>query len=354
MNFSFYLFGTPNRYDQFPLDKKNTLLFKNFAQNTQNGSQLIIYRDGQLFYYAYIYEFQVNNRSQYFGVCLIFNGVYCSDTKQIFDLFIYTISSEVLSKGEILLRNSNGNIVFAVNKFKNKQIEIDRLRMIFQKYVNRFNRYFIVLNNSFIGMDEVKCMSIKDGNEAISSAIHKYKQIILTESTVLKPVKRIKRNHRIIFFVTGLSLSMLIAIVILYNDISINESTTSVMTVDNVEISLLNGITYLYSGETKDSLPDGKGQAIYPDKSIYEGSFEKGLRHGKGTRTFSDGHIYYGNYVEDKAEGEGEMLYPNGWYYVGEWKDDLKHGIGVLYDDTGMELFHGEWQNDREVKIINK
>ena len=52
MNFDFYLLGTPNGYDQYPLDDKVSL-FQSFHETANADTQLTIYRKAALVYYVY-------------------------------------------------------------------------------------------------------------------------------------------------------------------------------------------------------------------------------------------------------------------------------------------------------------
>jgi len=116
-------------------------------------------------------------------------------------------------------------------------------------------------------------------------------------------------------------------------------------TVSNMTITRPDGIQFIYTGRILDSLPVGKGKAVYPNGDKYEGSFLDGYREGKGKMTFADKSVYEGDYEKDNAEGRGELRYTSGERYVGQWKDNFQNGSGTFYDAKGNVSFRGTWLN---------
>lgn len=146
MNFSFYLFGTPEKYDSYPYDF-NSELFQYLAKKRQDDSQLTVYRNGPLIYYVYIRYLPGNNN--YFGICLVFNGVYCSDKHKLF-YFFQTAISEIAKQGKMLGFTANGNLFIPNDMFYLKHVEIERLRTYFQRGIDSsFKKDFVPFNNSF-------------------------------------------------------------------------------------------------------------------------------------------------------------------------------------------------------------
>jgi hypothetical protein len=90
---------------------------------------------------------------------------------------------------------------------------------------------------------------------------------------------------------------------------------------------LVSGLIGKYSGECKDGLADGTGEALGED--YYKGEFVKGY-----------------------PEGEGTYLWKNGAKYSGEWKKGMRNGKG-RYEFTYHEkdsVLVGEWKNDNFMK----
>ena len=95
---------------------------------------------------------------------------------------------------------------------------------------------------------------------------------------------------------------------------------------------------------------------------IYEGSFNKNRQyHGTGTYYYdncklknstSDRIMYQGDFINDLRNGNGTSYYYNkdiniqAIEYIGEWSDDAKHGQGTLFDETGIEIYSGEFRDN--------
>lgn len=184
MNFEFCIFGNPNDYNQYPSNNKSRQL-NEFAISNKTDSQMTILRDGQLVYYSFIRKVSTDNYN-YIGFCLIFNGVYCRNSKKLFELFEKTYN-DVLLKGELLRFEKNGKISFIVNKFIEKEFEIERINDFFRiKISEEYNKDFASISSSFkIGNGEKK-ISIQNSNADIDAIIHQFDcvHIINNEKTI--------------------------------------------------------------------------------------------------------------------------------------------------------------------------
>jgi formylglycine-generating enzyme required for sulfatase activity len=191
MNFNFYIFGTPNGYNQYPSD--NSDMFQRFAQaNTTVESQLTVYRSGSLVYYAYIRWLQEKS-DDYMGFCLVFNGVYCSNPQKLFSLFNRAFY-DVQLKGE-MRKFEKGKSFFTVNKFAEKQNEIERIKDFFKNYLeNDFRRDFEALPTSFRIGNGQKSISVKETNDAIIAAIREYDCVHITNSE--KSLSELERTQK--------------------------------------------------------------------------------------------------------------------------------------------------------------
>ena len=102
-----------------------------------------------------------------------------------------------------------------------------------------------------------------------------------------------------------------------------------------------------YTGEIKNSMPNGFGTMVYSNEDIYEGEWQDGLRHGTGTLTCynEDGYVdskYIGNWENNKKNGIGSFESGDS-KYSGEWKNDKKNGIGT-FENTDYQ-YTGDWQD---------
>ena len=108
-----------------------------------------------------------------------------------------------------------------------------------------------------------------------------------------------------------------------------------------------------YTGDWRDDKPNGRGRAVYNDRSIYEGIFKDGKPHGFGTMIVPNRrpnsqieHKYQGNWSYGLLNDHGTEINDYGDRYDGSWKNGVKHGDGTLTFTTG-DMFTGSWRNDR-------
>lgn len=84
---------------------------------------------------------------------------------------------------------------------------------------------------------------------------------------------------------------------------------------------------------------------------IYEGSFNVYQQyHGTGTLYYdNEGIQFQGDFINDLRNGNGTSYYYNkdiniqAIEYIGEWSDNAKYGQGTLFDETGAEIYSGEF-----------
>jgi hypothetical protein len=131
----------------------------------------------------------------------------------------------------------------------------------------------------------------------------------------------------------------------------------------------------IYTGEFKNSKPEGKGSMKYDDYT-YTGHFANGLEDGEGVIVKKDGlrenvtykagkkitsvlakvseSDYKSMIVQDEnclsgdcITGYGTYQFPSGNKYTGEFKDRKREGKGVFYFADG-DKFDGSWNNNQK------
>jgi hypothetical protein len=131
----------------------------------------------------------------------------------------------------------------------------------------------------------------------------------------------------------------------------------------------------IYTGELKNSKPEGKGSMKYEDYT-YIGYFVNGLEEGEGVIVKKDGSREKVNYKAGKKvtsalarvteneykpiiiqdvnclsgdciNGSGTYQFPSGNKYTGEFKDRKREGKGVFYFADG-DKFDGSWNNNQK------
>lgn len=196
MNFSFYLFGTPTSgFDQYPWDN-NKLFFHEISQRLQAQSQLTIYRNGRLVYYAYSHKLSSVGYYNYFGICLVFNGTYCRNNKQLFELFETTYSDVVLN-GKILQIDKSGKISFATDQFIHREPEIQRIKFIFEdKIEGTLSKDFVILTSAVQVGNGAKTLFANAGNDDILSAVQHYDRVLILSDE--KSESELDRIHKML------------------------------------------------------------------------------------------------------------------------------------------------------------
>lgn len=193
MNFSLYLFGNPNGYDQYPLDS-NITRFRNELSSCRTESQLSMYRDNQLIQYVYVRKVP-GAKDLYLGFVLVFTGVYCLNCHSLNDLFDKAFY-DVLLKGE-LLRFQKEKYSYKVSKFVDNPNEIKRVNLFFKTRLdNELSGLFVPIPNTFrIGDGEVS-LSLKDSASDINYAISQYDIVHLTNDE--KSVSELERTQQLL------------------------------------------------------------------------------------------------------------------------------------------------------------
>lgn len=193
MNFSLYILGTPNGYDQYPLDTNNKK-FQNEIASCRTESRLSIFRDNQLMQYIFVRKVSGSN-SLYLGFALVLTGVYCTDCHALNDLFDDAFY-DILLQGE-LLRFQKDKYNYRIAKFVDNPNEIKRVNLFFEtKIDNELNRLFSPIPTSFqIGKGEFT-LSLKETSANINVAVSQYDIVHLTNEE--KSVSELERTQQML------------------------------------------------------------------------------------------------------------------------------------------------------------
>lgn len=108
------------------------------------------------------------------------------------------------------------------------------------------------------------------------------------------------------------------------------------------EIKFTNGVSY--AGDFKKGLPDGYGTNKWPGGAVYEGQIKKGILEGQGTLVYEDGQVFEGQF-SNGSPVKGVLRFGKGSVYEGTLKDWSFEGEGTLRFSTG-QVFQGQFRND--------
>lgn len=193
MNFGFYVFGTPNGYNQYPADGNSTA-FQEFSQSATAESQMTVKRSGQLVYYVYVQKL-TEKSANFLGFCLVFNGVYCGNPKKLFRLFSRAYF-DVELKGEFLRFDKAGSN-YAIGKFAEKLLEVERIKTFFKHNIENDSIYnFVNLPSSFKFGGGKKTISIQETGADILGAIAEYEVVHIANNE--KAVSELERTKKML------------------------------------------------------------------------------------------------------------------------------------------------------------
>ena len=122
------------------------------------------------------------------------------------------------------------------------------------------------------------------------------------------------------------------------------EFANGVMNGHGVYTSYADGT--IYDGDFVQGAQHGRGTYTYKNGARYEGDVNNGIYYGKGCYHFPDGTQYEGDFVNGQFHGHGVFTWSNGDKYDGEWYGGVKHGRGVFRFANGKTM-EGIWQNDK-------
>lgn len=179
MNFSLYVIGTPNGYDQYPLDS-NSAKFQEILTSCNSESQLSVLRDNQLIQYVYVRKISSNDGFCWgFGFALVVTGVYCLNCHTLNDLF-ETAFYDVLLKGK-LFRYQGNSFSYQVSKFADDINEIKRINTFFKsKLEYELGDLFVTIPSSFSIGNGQTSISMKESASDINFAVKNFDVVHIT------------------------------------------------------------------------------------------------------------------------------------------------------------------------------
>jgi hypothetical protein len=203
MNFSFYIFGTPRKFEIYPNTKIK--YFKGFNQSSRENEKMIIQRfeNGQVFYSYINYDLVSNGFEQgaFFGMAVVFKGKYCVDVQKLYQLL--KSAYESILQSNVLLRKTD-KIYFSVSSFDDAMAEIKRIKTDVCTSLNDklSDDDFTPVTDTFkeIKRKTIKSLNIDKGNTEILKNLKRYNLIsvsseyseseIAAEPITLKPQEK--------------------------------------------------------------------------------------------------------------------------------------------------------------------
>lgn len=180
VNSSIYIFGAlSDGYTQYP-DNYAKEIFQNFFVQSTAKSQIAIHRDKELMYYGYIRK--LDEESQYIGFCVLLNGMMFSNTNNLFPIF-ENVVAEIVSRGNILGFNEQGEIISTTNNLADRQQEINTIISMIRNGIDGMeaNTKSLPPVNYSISNTEKKLFSSAESCDVIVDASFKYAYTYVTK-----------------------------------------------------------------------------------------------------------------------------------------------------------------------------
>jgi hypothetical protein len=195
-------FGTPDGHKQYPTET-NKKLFEQFAadRDKEIEFQLIIYRKQQSIYYTCIQT--LSNQNDYFGICVVFNGIYCSEPKKLYNCFCSIVRNEIINKRKILKTDQNDNVVFQAKVLISNKVDFDELeKKIKEEIAEQLGSSFVSIDPDFLESNDTKKIVYKnETTEYILNTSKAYQYVIITTKPKEKPHNRTKFENKIDNFI---------------------------------------------------------------------------------------------------------------------------------------------------------
>lgn len=172
INCSTYLFGmTSDGYFQYPMDSLKTQL-QILAKNFNSESQIAVYRESNLMYYAYMRRMAGREVDSYMGICVLINGMATYNLASLFRMF-ESVYQGVVIEGKVLTVNNAGATHFL--KITNRSLlsEHNRVSEVIKKSISDGENYFEEMPpiNYSSYIDDYQVVSLTDGERKIRSKI---------------------------------------------------------------------------------------------------------------------------------------------------------------------------------------
>lgn len=189
MNHSIYIFGDlGSGYSQYPDDFAKSILSKGI-ENIKANSQIALHREGNLIYYSY-YRKLLGGLSPkgFIGFSICFNGVFCTDTAALFNLFERGVTDLAVS-GRLIEFSTDGDLLPKAGVLYLQKKEIDRIVASLSSEIERIaTTSFKNLPpyNYCVGVDEEKHCAVTDVEKELPKLLKAANNIVIHKDSDYK------------------------------------------------------------------------------------------------------------------------------------------------------------------------
>lgn len=377
MNFDFYLFGTPDGYNQYPWDDKE-ILFQSFYDKA-SPIQLTIYRKAELVYYSYVRNLN-GNSCQYFGMIIVINGKYLNSLKDVF-AFFDNLYYSIVNKGQLLGKDTQGKVGFRCSQFVDFPAEIESverdcrtlLEGWYSRSQTRLPEEYVVQNREIGFAFDSEILPVK-----LDDLLKYYNKICLTKGKTgnisKDPSISGTKPKRGLFVIVVFILVLLIGAFLYFNppkkddappppeqpEITVSNENQSPILVGQMvgnqddKLDKTIGTSPIVEDE-EDNTEQPKPPIKKPKSEPRPKEKPAPNNHVRNVTNleFSEGY-YTGTLYGDIIEGKGTFIYTSGVFsgdkFEGEWKNNKFDGYGVYTcnpQNTDYIKLEGYWKNGK-------
>lgn len=357
LNVSTYIFGRlSSGYTQFPDDQTTRTIFENAGSSIKTETQLYIHRSSSLIYYCYLRKLADN---RYFGLCVVFNGIYITDLTKVFAIFEEVVdycatygylirpnieqpyilepnsSKLYLSKDEVERISNRLTLEFSSLNCIENLSPIDYAtgeNSVFEyDYVNAdetLSRFASAKPHTFIYKSEGYITDRAQGFIGSISRLNLEKESLKQDYNNLNQrYNSLQRKQKNYYWIWGFSILSVIFLAYLWNTVLFPSNVT------NKDMG-----EYNYYGEMRNGMPHGKGVAFFKEKdpdgrAFYVGCFSDGRRKdNNGSIYYKNGDMFRGK-IFGNSISEGVLLkMSDSSYYIGTFYGNGNVKTGTWYD----------------------
>lgn len=186
LNCSTYLFGNyGGKYFQYPSDSTQELL-QSVSGRFDSESQVAMFRDGRLMYYAYMFRTGSQLSHSYFGICTIVNDVITYNLPSIFRMF-ETVCRKIVLNNRILTIDEGGALTVKSTDAALMQAEHNIVSAYIKELLSEGERFFetIPVMSCSIPNEDCCIVPLSAGKQSFRSAIDKHKLVYVVKSNGL-------------------------------------------------------------------------------------------------------------------------------------------------------------------------
>jgi len=178
-----YLFSQiSGNYQQYMADQSEIFL-RQLCKNCSAPNQIAVHRDGNLMYYAYVYQ---KSKSEIYGLCAVC-GEICLNLQWLYEFFQKTLEASA-NKGVLFCYDEYGKIRKNVDNFFSEVAEIDQIFRDIREYLNKYQSCWGILppEDFLIPLDsKISFAFNEDSKDKITDAIRHYHNVIVTMDNVV-------------------------------------------------------------------------------------------------------------------------------------------------------------------------